>query len=188
MHSNDYHDIEEAHTMAFKHHFDSLYNYGMKVVNDSELVKDAIQELFFRIWRNNIDLSAIKSIKPYLLKGLRHQLLNYLQLKYYQTDKVEVEENIKVEFSPEDYYIQHQIEEDRRNKVIQALNRLSAKQREAIYLRYFEDLEYMQIAEIMGINLQSAKNNVQRGLNALKDLLGFVMFYYLFKEIFQIKV
>lgn len=175
--------VEELHSLAFKAHFDTLYNYGIKVTSNSELVKDCIQELFYRMWKNSIDLGAVTYPKSYLLKGLRRQILNVLALKYHQMDKVEVEDHISIDFSPEDYYIQNQYEEGLRAKVINALNQLSPKQREAIYLRYFEDLEYSEIAEIMNINLQSAKNTVQRGLSSLKDLLGLFLFCYLFKEI-----
>jgi len=165
-----------SYSLAFKSHFDSLYKYGIKVTNNSELVKDCIQELFYRIWKNNIDVSAVTYPKSYLIKGLRRQILNVLELKYHQMDTVEVEESISIDFSPEDYYIQSQVEENLRLKVIKALNQLSKKQREAIYLRYFENLEYFEIAEIMNINIQSVKNNVQRGLSSLKDLLGLLLF------------
>jgi RNA polymerase sigma factor (sigma-70 family) len=176
-------EINQSHSLAFKYHFDSLYNYGIKVTSDSELVKDCIQELFYRMWKNNIDFSTVTYPKSYLLKGLRRQILNVLELKYHQAPKLEVEDNISIDFSPEDYYIQNQYEENLRIKVIHALNQLSKKQREAIYLRYFENLKYSEIAEIMNINAQSVKNNVQHGLNALKDLLGMPLFYYLLKEI-----
>lgn len=177
-------EFSQFYAQAFKYHFDSLYNYGVKMINDSELVKDCIQELFYRMWKNNVDFSTVTYPKSYLLKGLRRQILNVLELKYNQTIKVEVEEHFSIDFSPEDYYIQNQHEEDQRIKITNALNQLSKKQREAIYLRYFEHLEYFEIAEIMNINLQSVKNNVQRGLNSLKELLGLTLFYYLLKEIF----
>jgi RNA polymerase sigma factor (sigma-70 family) len=177
-------DIDQLHASVFKYHFDTLYSYGLKISKNDELVKDCIQELFYRIWKNNIDFSSITYIKAYLLKGLRRQILNVLALKYNNIDKVEIEENISVEFSPEDYYIINQQEQETKNKVLNALNQLSKKQREAIYLRYFEELEYDEIADIMNINLQSVKNNVQRGLAALKGLLDVALLITLFRKDF----
>ena len=169
-------DSTQLYTSIFKYHFDSLYNYGLKMTNDSELVKDCIQELFFRIWKNEIDLAQISYLKSYLIIGLRRQILNMLELKFYHVDKIKLEDHFLIEFSAEDYFIQNQFEDDQRNSVIQALNKLSIKQREAIYLRYFEELEYAEIAEVMNINLQSAKNNVQRGLGSLRELLAIFLF------------
>ena len=169
----------ELHAKIFKFHFDSLYNYGMKITRDPELVKDSIQDLFYRLWKNNIDLHKIINIKPYLLKGLRRQILNVYDLKYHQIHKVEITENTQIEFSPEDYFINNQGEEALRKRVLDALNNLSPKQREAVYLRYFEELDYSEIADIMNINIQSVKNNVQRALDSLRELLTLLMFFHL---------
>lgn len=167
---------EQSLSSIFKTNFDALYNYGFKISNDNELVKDCIQNLFYRLWKNNINFSGITNLKSYLFKGLRHQMLNALELKHYQITKIEVEDNFQIEFSPEDYLIENQMEAELRKKIVNALNQLGVKQREAIYLRYFQNLEYVEIAEIMNINLQSVKNNVHRGLTALKDLLGVPLF------------
>lgn len=169
----------QSHSLIFKTYFDSLYNYGIKMTGDAELIKDSIQNLFYRMWKNNIDLNAVGNLKSYLFKGLRNQILNTLELKNYLITKVEVDENICIEFSPEDYFIDIQAEEELRNRVVLALNQLSPKQREAIYLRYFQNLEYVDIAEIMNINLQSVKNNVHRGLSSLKDLLCIPLYLFL---------
>jgi RNA polymerase sigma factor (sigma-70 family) len=178
-------EIDELFSSVFKFHFDALYNYGMKITHNSDLVKDSIQELFFRMWKNNIDFESVTYLKPYLMKGLRRQITNVLELKYNKIEKLEVEENIRVEFSPEDYLIENQSEEALRMKVLNALNLLSSRQREAIYLRYFESLDYEDIAEIMNINLQSVKNNVHRGLTALKDLLDILLIFSILQKSFQ---
>jgi|WetSurMetagenome_2_1015567.scaffolds.fasta_scaffold331573_1 RNA polymerase sigma factor (sigma-70 family) len=165
-------DNDELFSTTYKLYFNSLYNYGMKISRNKELVEDSIQELFFRIWKNKIDLQIINNPKSYLLKGLRHQIFNMLDLKNYQLEKVEIRESVAIEFSDEDLFVQNYGEEEIRKKVLGALNELSAKKREAIYLRYFEDMAYNSIAEIMNINVQSAKNNVQRGIKFLRDYLG----------------
>ena len=167
---------QDAFSEIYQKFIDALFAYGCKMTRDRELVKDCIQELFFRIWKNEIDLAQISYLKSYLIIGLRRQILNMLELKFYHVDKIKLEDHFLIEFSAEDYFIQNQFEDDQRNSVIQALNKLSIKQREAIYLRYFEELEYAEIAEVMNINLQSAKNNVQRGLGSLRELLAIFLF------------
>lgn len=167
---------EHLFSDIFKLHFDSLYNYGMRITGNRELVEDCIQEIFFRIWKNNIDLHVITNIKSYLLKALRRQILNILELKENQQPSLEINENLSVEFSPEDFYVLNQTEENIRNKVLSVMNKLPERQREAIYLKFFEDLGYREIAAIMNINIQSAKNTVFRGLNAMKKNLPGIMF------------
>ncbi len=175
----------QLHSSIFKYHFDSLFNYGIKICGDEELVKDCIQELFFRMWKNNIDFSTVTYLKAYLFKGLRRQILNSLELKYNRLDRTEIEDYISLEFSPEDYFIKNQDEEELRSQILHALNNLPLKQREAIYLRYFEELEYDEIAEIMHINHQSVKNNVHRGLDTLRNSMSMIFFLQLFGDFFQ---
>jgi len=161
---------EISFSEIFKHHFDCLYNYGLRITGKKELTEDCIQEVFFRIWKNNIDLTVITNIKSYLLKALRRQILNVLELKVNQSVSGDLSENIDIEFSPEDFYILNQTEENIRKKVVSSINKLPEKQREAIYLRFYEELSFGDVATIMNINLQSAKNNVFRGLDSLKRM------------------
>lgn len=164
---------------VFNSHFDILFSYGMKIVNNNDLVKDAIQELFFRIWKNEVDLNKVSNMKAYLLRGLRNQLINLSELKSWNTQTTEVTDAISIEFSPEDYLIISQEEIKLQDKINNTLNKLSAKQREAIYFRYFLKMEYAEIADIMHINIQSVKNNVSRGIESMRDLLGMILLYYL---------
>ncbi|HYX08282.1 MAG TPA: sigma-70 family RNA polymerase sigma factor [Bacteroidales bacterium] len=164
-------DAEKMLTDVFRTHFDSLFAYGLKISEDKELVKDCIQELFYRLWKNNTGAQNVNSMKFYLFKALRRQILNAFDLKSFQINKVSTDKIIHFEISPEDLLIQNQTEKSQRERILVALNQLSPRQREAVYLRYFEELDFRETARIMDINVQSAKNNVYRALETLKDIL-----------------
>ena len=164
-------DAENILAEVFRLHFDSLYAYGLKISGDEELVKDCIQELFYRLWKNNIETRNVSNMKFYLFKALRRQILNAYDLKSYQLNKVSTDKIIHFEISPEDLLIRNQTEKNQRVRILSALNQLSPRQREAVYLRYFEELDFRETARIMNINIQSAKNNVYRALETLKDIL-----------------
>ena len=51
------------------------------------------------------------------------------------------------------------------------MNALSPRQREIIYLRYFNDLSYEQICELMNINYQTARSQIYSSLKQLRMLL-----------------
>lgn len=171
IHINNKSDADQVFTYIFNYYFNNLYNYGFRLIQNEELVKDCIQELFLRIWKNKINLLSINNLKAYLFKGLRHQIINMLELKNNTIEKTNVEENFAIEFSPEDYFIINQDEENIRKRVIHAINQLTEKQREVIYLRYFEELEYQEIAKIMNITIQSVKNSLHRSTLPLKYYL-----------------
>ncbi len=164
-------DAEKMLSAVFREHFDSLFAYGLKISGDDELVKDCIQDLFFRIWKNKVDIGTVTNMKFYLFKALRRQILNAFELKSFRLTKVSTDRIIHFEISPEDLLIQNQAERHQREMIMEALNKLSPRQKEAVYLRYFEELDFKETARIMGINLQSAKNNVYRALETLKDVI-----------------
>lgn len=51
----------------------------------------------------------------------------------------------------------------------QSMDQLSNRQKEAIYLKYYEGKEYEEICEIMNINYQSARNLISTGIKSLKE-------------------
>ena len=61
---------------------------------------------------------------------------------------------------------------DSRHTIVYALRSVPERQRIAVALRYFEDLPYAQIAELMGTSQGTAKSQVSRGLARLREVLA----------------
>ncbi len=76
---------------------------------------------------------------------------------------------LEVSFSHEEFLVSQQIDEEQRHRLTQALNRLTKRQREAIHLRYFENFEPAQIAQIMNLSDQSVYNLLYRSVQTLRD-------------------
>jgi RNA polymerase sigma factor (sigma-70 family) len=163
---------KDALSHIFLDYHDDLFNYGLKLSGHKDIVKDAIQDLFLKLWKNRNNLSNIQSIKPYLLKSLRHHVLDSLELrKSWQTIDNEYESTQQITYSHEDFLINNQIDEEIHQQVINTLNKLTLRQREAIYLRYFENLEFETIAQIMEMNVQSVRNTIYRATQLMRDLM-----------------
>jgi RNA polymerase sigma factor (sigma-70 family) len=58
-----------------------------------------------------------------------------------------------------------------RDRVVAALQGLTARQREAIVLRYYADLSEAEIATAMGISRGAVKSHTARGMAALRAAL-----------------
>jgi len=156
----------------FLAYHDDLYRYGIKLSRDPETVNDCIQNLFLRLWKNRNKLKPVRDIKPYLLRSLRNHIIDILELEK-QTIPInkEAEELSSIEFNAEDFIISNQNEKETQEKIIQLLNQLPHRQRHAIYLRYFEEMEFENIAQVMNMNVQSVRNSICRGLQAMRSLL-----------------
>lgn len=162
---------QEAFAILYNKYVDSLFSYGTKLCKDSFAVKDSLQELFIELFLNRGKLTIRpENLKFYLLLALKRNLIKKLQ-----TNRKFSHEFSLVEFEPE-YSIEFKIiEEEKKDelsrKVINALAQLPAKQKEAIYLRYNEGLEYEDIAGLLEITVESVRKQVHRALKTVREII-----------------
>lgn len=174
---------KKALSEIFLNYHDDLFRYGKRLTSHNEIVKDCIQDLFLRLWKNRNNLKYVQQIKPYLLKSLRNHLIDSLEfLKPYTPLDIESDSSFIVNFSTEDFLPDERVDEEKRLKVVQSLNKLTPRQREIIYLRYFEELDFTTIAHVMGMNIQSVRNVIFRGMQTLRDLLVIQLFIMLLSK------
>lgn len=164
---------QEAFAILYNKHVDKLYSYGTKLCNDEDAVKDSLQELFLELFlkRDKIKISP-ENLKFYLTLALKRSLVKKLQ----SGRKVIHGFNENVDFEPQ-YSIEFQIIEQEKDaeinrKVLNALNQLPAKQKEAVYLRFNESLEYPEIAAILEITVESVRKQVHRALKTVREIIG----------------
>lgn len=58
---------KDAFACLFEKYADAMYAYGRKMTPDAELVKDAIQDVFIKLYNNRQNLNETVSVKGYLL-------------------------------------------------------------------------------------------------------------------------
>jgi RNA polymerase sigma factor (sigma-70 family) len=160
----------------FLAHYDDLFRYGMRLTGDEEVVKDCIQNLFQRLWQGRKALEAIAEVKPYLFAALRHHVTDELRaqkrraaLQNGYPDELEM----TVQHSPEDFLIAQQLTSEQQNLLLGALNQLSNRHREALYLKFFDGFSYDRIAGIMGLNQQSVRNLVHQAIKRMRQVLPY---------------
>jgi RNA polymerase sigma factor (sigma-70 family) len=161
---------ENAVTEIMRCYFADLYKYSLKISKDSDLSKDYIQEIFMEIWNKRAKLADVNYIKPYLFKSLRWRIIRGKM----QESKIQslLDYEVDIVFSYEDTLIQDQLWQEKKENLLQAINLLSKRQREIIYLKFYEGLNYEQIAEIMGIGHQPLYNLLHKSLKTLREYLS----------------
>jgi RNA polymerase sigma factor (sigma-70 family) len=165
----------DDHAFASIHRelFNGLYNYSEKLLQDRDLANDAVQELFVRLWTKRESIGELRKVKPYFFTALRRQILNQLRNLRLRELKIGSLAQPDIGFSPEEIVVKTEEYHSLQQKIAFLLNGLPKRQKEVIYLHYFEDMDYAQIAEIMGIHYQSVLNLTQKALQKLRsaDLL-----------------
>lgn len=163
---------QESFQELFKGYYNGLYGYGLKLCNDPDLVKDAIQNLFINLWERRDDLNHIDSPNVYLYISLRR---NLLRVKKRQSRRRELAENhlneFEIHFGAEELIVKNELKQEQREKLQSALNQLSNKQKEVLYLHYYNGMSYGEIEEILSINRQSVRNHMYRAMETLRSVL-----------------
>ncbi len=164
-----------AFAELYRRYVKVLYNYGSKFSTDSDLLEDAVQDLFTDLWRMKANLSDTDSIKFYLFRSLRR--LIHRQIKHDSVfSDINISQNLEAIFASEPSSEQLQISQETeailKQRLAHALTTLPKRQSEALNLRFYENFDYPQIAEIMGINEQSARNFVQKAIQLLRQTIS----------------
>ena len=155
---------DRAFVTIFDRYAQSLYNYGCKILSDRETVKDNVQDLFLELCRKRENLGETNAIKFYLFKALRRKLVRS-KLKAPLISLITSELTTP---SPEADLIDKQSIEHQQRILEYRLTRLTNRQREAIFLRYYEELSFDKIAEIMDLRKQSIYNLINESFAILK--------------------
>lgn len=158
--------------LLFKKYHKKMYGYGMKLCGKPELVKDCIQELFKTVWERRDELDHITTPNVYLFVSLRRKIMHQLKKgRKTDGDMDEVDEQSFIQFSTEDLIIIDERKHQQKEALKEALNQLSDRQREVIYLHYYNGMSYGEIEQILSINRQSVRNHVYRAMETLRTLL-----------------
>ncbi len=162
---------KNAFTELVNLHSDILYGYGKRFSANDELIKDCIQDVFLTLWRRREYLSATTSIKFYLMKALRQRISreSYKWQTTLSLDDIPADEttfNIDLEEHPD-------LSEPINATLKTYISKLTPRQREIIYLRFYENLAQDEVAELMGLTLQSVYNLQHNALLSLKKLMDY---------------
>lgn len=149
----------------------TLYNYGTRFTTDTELIRDCIQDLFLDLWSRRQQLSETTFVKAYLLKAFRHKLIKVsLAAKRLQTEEHELEFlTYEAEPSAEQVIILNEHRQQQLDYLQRLISQLTKRQQEIIYLRFYQQLDHDQIAEVMNLSRQGVSNLLYRSLKELKD-------------------
>lgn len=143
-----------------------LAAYGYKLTTNKEIINDALQDVFIKIWQKRTTLPPVQNIKAYLLKSLRNRILRILDSRSLTGNGEQPHEAIQDSF--EHRLILEELAEEKLTRLHASIQNLPTRQKEVINLRYFQNLKTEEIAEILDINYQSVSNLLHKGIKALK--------------------
>ncbi len=168
---------DKSFTLIYYKQVHKLISYGCKLCGNRELVRDCVQEVFIDLYLKRQKLNVkIRNLKAYLFIALRNCIIK----KITQRRKTESINNynedangiFKSEYNFQDQLMAYELSEEIKSKLFNAINGLPPKQKEIIYLKFEEEMEYDEISEIMKISIDSARKLMYRSLISLRKIIN----------------
>ncbi len=147
-----------------------LYSYILFVVHDPEVANDVFQETFVKVITKLQDGKYTDSGKfSFWLTRIAHNVMmdNYRHQKTTQiveptedNDLNKLRSNDIMDINRENEYVNTQVMNDVRN----LMEALPAPQREVVYMRFYQDLSFKEIAEITGVSINTSLGRMRYAL------------------------
>ncbi len=144
-----------------------VFNLICRMTGNYQDAEDLAQETFVRAYESLWRFNTKKRFFPWLCAIGLNLTRNYLKKK--TVFAVSEPETLASDTNNPEQILVRQQEADR---LAQCLGKLPIRLREAVVLRYYQDLSFEEVSEILGISLSAAKMRVYRGLEKLRELMA----------------
>jgi RNA polymerase sigma factor (sigma-70 family) len=161
---------DDAFSAIYSQYSKKLYFYGLKITRNHSIIEDTLQDLFFELIRTRKSIGETDNILRYLLTSFRRKLFRKLKSENrYDLRDEAVEYPFEVMYSIEHEMVLDENRNRRNLLFVNALQQLSPRQKEAIYLKFTSGLAYEEVSGIMEMSLEACRNLIYRAIKALKE-------------------
>lgn len=149
-----------------------LLNYGHKITSDVPLIEDSIHDLFIELWQSRANLSDTDSIRFYLFRSLRNKITKTRSRDlFFQATDIQAAPMPADEFIIENNLIESEEIQRMHRQLRTSFAQLTPRQQEALNLRFYQHFSNEEIAQIMGVNYQSACRFIYAALKILREVV-----------------
>jgi RNA polymerase sigma factor (sigma-70 family) len=159
----------EALGYLYDSYVDKLFLAALRITNNRELAKDAMQEVFIELWNYRESLGTINYSQGYLVKVLRNILVKKIKREQLNGHMPAEELLACPDANLEDILISSDTDKEKRKKLSRALSNLTSRQMLILKLHFYEGLSYEQIADRLSMNYQSVNNLAFRTILRLRS-------------------
>ena len=160
----------EAFSNAYLELYNRFYNYGSLLTGDVSLIEDSIQEVLLVLWTSRKNLSSVSNPDGYYYILFRRALFKRLKSA---ASLVSIEQGEwEPTFAADAVFIKKEADLALKQKMKAAVDSLMSRQREAVYLRFYEGLSYEEVAATLDISVKGTYKIIARALQNLKDKIS----------------
>jgi RNA polymerase sigma-70 factor (ECF subfamily) len=166
----DRNDLYAQFRRLFLQFYDPLCKYAFTFIADKDSSEDLVQDIFTRIWEKHQEMIASPNIRAYLYKSVRNNSFTYLSKKnniqVYSLSDWDIEEET-TEWNIEEEPDNHEIT-NFRELLKKGIDDLPPKCREVFLLSRSGNLSNQEIADNLGISVNTVNNQTWKAMKMLK--------------------
>lgn len=155
----------------FKSHYAAFVVYAQHYVMDAAVSEDLVQDVFIYLWENSTKLDIKTSVKAYAIRMIRNRCLNHLKaLKITEgLDILELNAKLSIENMWEDTPTANS--KTPNSDIFKIIEQLPQKMKEVVQMKYIQNYKYAEIAEELGISINTVKTQLKRAKLKIRELI-----------------
>jgi len=170
---------ESAFTQIYQRFWPMLYTVAQRYLKDDELAKDAIQHVFMQLWEYKEDLALDTNLKNLIFTMTKNHIINIIR-----HNNMVIQKNYEWAQMREsnDTWLEKIKEDGKLQQLEQCIGELPEQKRRILHYKLDQHLSNKQIADAMGVSIQTVKNQYTSALKILREKMnedGSVRYFFL---------
>jgi RNA polymerase sigma-70 factor (ECF subfamily) len=146
-----------------------VYRFILRFVRDESAAEDLLNDVFLEVWRQAATFKGHSQVSTWLLGIARHKAITFVQRR--KTEELDADAHELIEDGADDPEVAV-LKKEKSRVIRDCLTQLSPEHREIIDLVYYHEKPIADVAEIIGINLNTVKTRMFYARKRLAELLG----------------
>ena len=167
-------DDRNAMDSLFNTYWEFVFDAAFRKLGDEDVASDITQELFISIWENRATLKVDTSLHAYLYGAVKFRVINH-----FRTQTMRDGHQAELSYLMEQQYVDPTdaklMVNDLEDAVEEALSRLPERMRLVVRMSRLQDRSVKEIAEELGVSIQTVKNQITAGMKILKKELSYTV-------------
>ena len=148
----------------FRYNYRPLCLYALHYLGDSDLAEDIVQESYTSLWEKLQEGANVFNRKSYLYMMVRNRCLDHLRKKGIPTESLKPYDTYGI-IDDDDAQERSQTEA----RIWTAIDSLPEKCREVFILSKRDGLKYEEIADELGLSVNTVRNQISKALKLVKE-------------------
>lgn len=170
---------EKAFRLLYDRHYVLLCRFVNQILNNAALAEEVVDDVIFYLWEHRSEVEIRYSIRAYLMRAVRNRCLNELQSQSHREElhlssflSPESMDFLDFLFVDDKQPLGMLLEQELEDELKRSIDELPLECRRVFYKSRFEQKKYEEIAEELGISVNTVKYHIKNALAFLQKRLG----------------